>query len=194
MDSDSVIVTLFYTPRVGGQARKDLELPREIPIQQLLRGLAVGLGLLDEAQAFGAQHLPYRLARESASDFLENSRTLRKSRIIDGEKLWLVSVATLIAPSGREFILAQGSTVIGRQSVDGGTKIDLSDEEGAKGIHRVHAHIRYTAGRWSLMADYNATRPTLVNDRDIKPGQPVSLVNGDRIRLGKTIVLQFVCG
>lgn len=190
---DSVKVSLNYNNKNGDALAKDLELPSEIEIGLLLRGLVVALQLMEESEALGVKYLPYRLASERSADPLSEDSKLKQCRIQDGERLTLFPIATLITASGKRFILSGGKTRVGRRDDPADEMIDLTGEQESNTVHRSHAFIMQGDTDWVLIADDLARNRTRVNDREVKPGQWTHLHSGDRIRLGK-VVLQFVCG
>jgi hypothetical protein len=190
---DSVKVSLNYNNKNGDSLVKDLELPSEVGIGLLLHGLVVALQLMEESEALGAKYLPYRLISERSTEPLSEDNSLKRCRIQDGEHLTLFPIASLITASGQRFILSGSKTRIGRRDSPADVMIDLTDEQEANTVHRSHAFIMQSDTDWVLIADDLARNRTLVNDREVKPGQWTPLHNGDRIRLGK-VVLQFVCG
>ncbi len=190
---DSVKVSLHYNNKNGDPQVKDLELPSDVNIGLVLRGLVVALQLMDETAAVGAAYLPYRLISEHSTDPLPEDSKLKRCRIQDGERLTLFPIASLITASGQRFILSGSRMRIGRRDNSTEDMIDLTDEQEANTVHRCHAYVMQSDNDWVLMADDLARNRTRVNEREVKPGQWTSLHNGDRIRLGK-VILQFICG
>jgi hypothetical protein len=79
------------------------------------------------------------------------------------------------------FSLAPEEVTIGRSSTN---VIAIADPE----VSRRHACIKWTDNSY-IIEDWGSTNGTFVNDQRING--PVMLFNGDEIRLGDTIVLQF---
>lgn len=191
---ETVRVTLEYTkPQVLTSASRTLELPAEIPVGQLLRGLAIALDLMEQTVAEKADYLPYQLMRGLGDEPLADDKSLKRCRVVDGERLKLLVTASLIAPSGQKFVLTGSRMRVGRPDNTGDALIDLSHEQGSGSIHRTHAFIVREKDDWIFIVDGRAKNRTQVNGSDIRPGQSMRLKNGDQIRLGK-VDLRFVCG
>jgi hypothetical protein len=191
---ETVRVTLEYIrPPDLTFSRRDLELPAEIPVGQLLRGLTIALELLEPAAAEQAADLPYQLVRAAGGEPLASDKNLKRCRVVAGERLRLLSTASLIAPGGQKFLLTGNRTRIGRPDGTGEALIDLSHEPDSSSVHRTHAFIGRERGAWLFTVDRQATNRTQVNGRDLRPGQAVPLKNGDQLRLGK-VKLRFICG
>lgn len=191
---ETVRVTLEYTRlQVLNPSSRDLELPAEIPVGQLLRGLAIALELMEQAVAEKADYLPYQLVRASGGEPLAEDTNLKRCQVVAGERLRLLATASLIAPSGQQFLLTGNRTRIGRPDGTGDLLIDLSREQDCGSVHRTHAFIVRERGDWLFTVDRRAKNRTQVNGGDIRPGQSVRLKNGDQLRLGK-VNLRFVCG
>ena len=82
----------------------------------------------------------------------------------------------------QEYSLTPAEVTIGRSSTN---VIPIADPE----VSRRHACITWTDGS-SIIEDWASTNGTFVNDRRISG--PTALYNGDEIRLGETIILQFL--
>ena len=151
---ETVRVTLEYTrPQAPTVSSRDLELPAEIPIGQLLRGLAIALELMEKAVAEKADYLPYQLVRATGGEPLADDTNLKRCRVLDGERLKLLSTAVLIAPSGQKFLLTGNRTRIGRPDGTGDPLIDLSREQNSASVHRTHAFIVRERGAWTFTVD-----------------------------------------
>lgn len=191
---ETVRVTLEYTrPQVLNPVSRDLELPAEVKVGQLLRGLAIALELMEQVAAEKADYLPYQLVRASGGQPLAEETNLKRCRVVAGERLRLLATACLIAPSGQKFVLTGNRTRIGRPDNTGDALIDLSREQDSGSVHRTHAFIVREKGDWTFTVDRRAKNRTQVNSGDLRPGQSVRLKNGDQVRLGK-VNLRFICG
>ena len=82
----------------------------------------------------------------------------------------------------QEFSLTPVEVTIGRSSTN---VVSIADPE----VSRRHACIRWDDGNY-IIEDWASTNGTFVNDRRISG--PTALYNGDEIRLGETIILQFL--
>jgi hypothetical protein len=82
----------------------------------------------------------------------------------------------------QEYSLTLVEVTIGRSSTN---VIAIADPE----VSRRHACIRWDDGSY-IIEDWASTNGTFVNDRQISG--PIALYNGDEIRLGETILLQFL--
>ena len=82
---------------------------------------------------------------------------------------------------GRELLLTKDETTIGRSEA-----CDLG-LFGDAGIDRLHARVLRRDGRY-VLATVAGAGETFVNDRAMD-GKPVALRSGDRIRVGKSVVV-----
>jgi len=84
--------------------------------------------------------------------------------------------ATIILPDKNEVI-------IGRTYGNSTADVNLEPHEASKyGVSRRHARLLRQGEQW-LIEDLNSLNGTFVNNKQIKPGQPVALNEGDQIRL-----------
>jgi hypothetical protein len=93
--------------------------------------------------------------------------------------------------SERRIRLSGGQMRIGRRSAtrEVQPEIDLAGQNGDPGISRLHAVLTPAPdGTWSI-TDPGSANGTLLNGREIKVGQPVTLHEGDRINLGAWTVI-----
>jgi hypothetical protein len=93
--------------------------------------------------------------------------------------------------SERRVRLAGSQMRIGRRSAtrEAQPEIDLAGQNGDPGISRLHAVLSAAPdGTWSI-TDPGSANGTLLNGREIRVGQPVTLHEGDRINLGAWTVI-----
>lgn len=91
----------------------------------------------------------------------------------------------------RRFRLSGSEMRIGRRSTSRGIEpeIDLTGPPADPGVSRLHAVlIAAPDGTWSVL-DPGSVNGTLVNGREIRRGEPVTLREGDRVNLGAWTVL-----
>jgi CRP-like cAMP-binding protein len=94
----------------------------------------------------------------------------------------LVDVAT-----GRPFVFGKNAeTTIGRTDPVTGIlpDIDLTPVDVDRSVSRRHAKILKRDGRFSILEEVGTINGTFVNDERIPTGQPISLKDGDRVRVG----------
>lgn len=84
----------------------------------------------------------------------------------------------------QEYSLNREEVTIGRSSIN---VVAIADPE----VSRRHACIKWDDGS-AIIEDWGSTNGTFVDDRRIS--SPTALQNGDEIRLGETILLQFLAG
>jgi pSer/pThr/pTyr-binding forkhead associated (FHA) protein len=93
--------------------------------------------------------------------------------------------------SERRIRLIGNQMRIGRRSAtrEVQPEIDLAGQNGDPGISRLHAVLTAAPdGTWSI-TDPGSANGTLLNGREIRVGQPVTLHEGDRINLGAWTVI-----
>lgn len=81
---------------------------------------------------------------------------------------------------GDEFVLAEGTNVIGRAATCGVVLFD-------KKCSREHCHV-HKKGRYYSVEDLESRNGTYLNGRKLPPGKNVSIKMGDQIRIGRTIL------
>jgi pSer/pThr/pTyr-binding forkhead associated (FHA) protein len=86
----------------------------------------------------------------------------------------------------RRFALSGKQMRIGRRSTARGTEpeIDLSEPPVDPGISRLHALLLPAPGGFWAVLDPGSANGTLLNGREIPPGDLIPLRDGDRINLG----------
>jgi FHA domain len=96
----------------------------------------------------------------------------------------------------RRFRLSGTEVRVGRRSVSRGIdpEIDLTGPPADPGVSRLHAVLMEAAdGTWSVV-DPGSENGTLVNGKEIPPGEAVPLRDGDRIHLGAWTALTITRG
>lgn len=94
---------------------------------------------------------------------------------------------------GKEFMLTDSESNIGRWDADGGIfpDVDLDQDDPEAKVSRRHARIIHQTGQY-LIEDLGSTNGTFINrGRRLLPGNRHPLNNGDEIIVGKTF-LKFV--
>lgn len=94
---------------------------------------------------------------------------------------------------GKEFMLTDTESNIGRWDADGGIfpDVDLDQDDPEAKVSRRHARIVHQSGQY-LLEDLGSTNGTFINrGRRLLPGSRHALSNGDEIIVGKTF-LKFV--
>ncbi len=189
----SITVTLEYVNRSGNRERRDLDLPGEISVQQLKRGLVVALGLLSKEKALSTELIPYRLAN-AANVVLPDDKFLTQCDVGHGAFLIFYPIAYLVSPSGKHYILNGDSSEIklGRSEPgDPPGGLDLSGEADGKTVSHRHAYVQHEPPDWILTADSSAQNRTQINGHVVPAGQRFRIRHGDEIRLGR-LKLQFL--
>jgi serine/threonine-protein kinase len=101
-------------------------------------------------------------------------------------ELDVTSIGFPVSWAERRFELSGNEVRIGRGSASRGIhpEIELNSPPKDPGVSRLHAVLTARPdGGWSVM-DSGSPNGTVVNGREIKPGEPVPLRDGDRINLG----------
>jgi pSer/pThr/pTyr-binding forkhead associated (FHA) protein len=92
--------------------------------------------------------------------------------------------------AGKQFMLSEAQSQIGRWDADGGVfpDVDLDADDPEAKISRRHARILLNNGQY-FVEDLGSTNGTFVNrGRRLPPGQPQPLREGDEIIVGKTFL------
>jgi uncharacterized ubiquitin-like protein YukD len=207
----SVIITL-HSPSHRGTL--DLELPAEVPVQNLLPAL-VGALQLPTSDGRGWP-IGYQLVYEAQKRALYDREMLMDAGVVTGDVLTLtssaapmpgVSTAASAAHPGPSVVLrcASGAVialdnfgktelVLGRFDTRRGhaPDIDLSEEPGGETVSRSHALLRRQGGQWTLEA-VSTKNVTQVGGTSLVPGQSCPLKSRDVIKLG-AVELMFEVG
>jgi hypothetical protein len=92
--------------------------------------------------------------------------------------------------AGKQFVLSNEDSQIGRWDADGGVfpDVDLDDDDPEAKVSRRHARIMREAGEY-FIEDLGSTNGTFVNrGRRLIPGNRQQLQDGDEIIVGKTFL------
>lgn len=92
--------------------------------------------------------------------------------------------------AGKQFVLSNDDSQIGRWDADGGVfpDVDLDDDDPEAKVSRRHARIMRDAGEY-FIEDLGSTNGTFVNrGRRLIPGNRQLLRDGDEIIVGKTFL------
>ena len=92
--------------------------------------------------------------------------------------------------AGKQFMLSEGESQIGRWDADGGVfpDVDLDPDDPEAKVSRRHARIMLQNGRY-FVEDLGSTNGTFVNrGKRLLPGHPQPLREGDEIIVGKTFL------
>lgn len=192
----SIIITLQSSHQ---RAAMDLELPGDVPLQDLLPALLQALQL-SPTDAKGWP-IPYQLVHQKQQRPLRPTETLLNAGVVTGDVLFLKggavpgpgdvglrSMTRLRSPSGMVVVLDNyGKTelTIGRYDARTGKSpdIDLSGEPHGNTVSRSHALLRRQGNQWILVA-LSPRSTTLVGNTQIAPQQSHPLKPGDVITLG----------
>ena len=183
----------------------DLELPGQVPLQNLLPEL---VRVLQLPSADGAgQPIAYQLVHQARQRPLRETETLSSTGVVTGDVLSLVSTASQIGvgpggPSGGGFgtsallrcesgmVIAldnygKAELTIGRYDAHTGKSpdIELSEEPSGNTVSRSHALLRKQGNQW-ILVPLSIRSPTQVGNAPLAPQQPWSLKPGDIITLG----------
>ncbi len=93
-------------------------------------------------------------------------------------------VVPLAASEGQELSL-------GRHSEDRShvPDVDLADLPYGRTISRRHGFLTFREERWYLRVEADVTNPTITNGQTLAKGQEVALNDGDRLQLGRVVVI-----
>lgn len=89
----------------------------------------------------------------------------------------------------KEYPLRTGTNIVGRQSASSPADISLPVDD--KYMSRMHVVITVGmlgSGQYFSLKDYNSKNSTSLNSIALKKGEEIYLVDGDRIKMGETIV------
>jgi hypothetical protein len=188
---------LISVRREGETQGHNLEVPAEVPAEQLSDMLARALGW---ERTRSGQPAGYAIVKESSGQIVRGHETLADVGVWDGAGLVLrpkagapekvLRPAVLESSTQRRYQLIYPKMRIGRSQADAADSdaqldlIDLRDEPEGQTVSRNHALAVYTNGDWALIPFGKTENPTLVNDRPIDPDRPYQLLDGARVQLG----------
>jgi hypothetical protein len=92
--------------------------------------------------------------------------------------------------AGKQFLLSNAESQIGRWDADGGVfpDVDLDTDDPEAKVSRRHARVTFRDGQYFL-EDLGSTNGTFVNrGKRLSPGTRASLKDGDEIIVGKTFL------
>jgi hypothetical protein len=104
--------------------------------------------------------------------------------VADSGALW----GTLILASGERVQLKGERAVVGRSdhdlSSDLQPEVDLSNQQGADTVSRMHAALEHVGSTYTL-TDLNSTNATRINNKRLEPDKPTPINDGDTLQFGK---------
>jgi pSer/pThr/pTyr-binding forkhead associated (FHA) protein len=189
-----VVCTVKFQ-RNGQNDQRDLVMPDNVPIHQLVNSLARALRLP------AGDHVFYELQTQDDGTLrrIPGSRTLQQAFILNGMTLYLSQEedipgqrAFLVAGSGLRFRLRE-TTIIGRLTPEVHVDIDLSSLDHETVVSRRHAIINKDAHHY-LIKDTKSHNGTFVNRVLVRQGESVVIHSGDDICFGgieKGVTLRF---
>jgi hypothetical protein len=191
---------------------RDLDLPADLPVQQLTPALAQAIIHPDLQAANG--DLKFILKSLASGEVISPEETLASAGVLHGDTLRLLVKATpaglrggeaplsfsgpgFAAAAGPAFPLRRTTSTVGR--ADPGTGIagsllavDLTglDDPASPSVSRRHAQVIHRQGEY-LVVDLRSTNGTFVNATRLDPDDRIPLRHGDRVRFGD-VNLTFV--
>ena len=100
-------------------------------------------------------------------------------------------MASLIAPDGTSFELAEGETLVGRgeRQVGDPPKVNLGHLPGGLSVSRQHVRLRQEREEWQLEVERQSTNDTLVDGFALPKGFVTPIKDGTRVQLGEVVVV-----
>jgi len=203
-----IIITL---QTAGPKGTLDLELPDDVPLQNLLPELvrAVGLPAADRATGHAIDY-SLELTSSSRPRVLRGHETLSRAGVVTGSALTLRPttpgagpqpgmdplppgslrpVATLRGESGRVYgldSLSKTELTVGRYDARTGQTpdVELSNEPAGETVSRAHALLRKQGPQWVLIP-ISTRSPSAVDGAGVVPQQVWPLQPGQTITLGQ---------
>ena len=99
-------------------------------------------------------------------------------------------MATLVAPDGTTFELAEGETLVGRgeREVGDPPKVNLGGLMGGLTVSRQHARLRQDNEQWYVEAERQSTNSTTVDGLSLPRGLAMPIQDGSRLQLGEVLM------
>ena len=201
---------IIITIQPEGSEPRRLNVRRNLPVHVLLDEVRSKLEL---------GPAPVTLRVRGAKEPLEPERTLAQHGLKDGTELVVVREQGPRSTPGREliergqkipmgeghvayleeertgeiFALEWQPAIVGRAvevdpSMNRLLAVDLTGLQGSEYVSRQHACITESGGQYALEA-LNPRNPTYLNEEDIGTGKSRVLQPGDRLRVGKTVLI-----
>ncbi len=206
-------ITLTITSELfDDQTRQEASIRKNLTIRQLIEEIRREFNLLegeyrlalkDSRKTLEVDKTLDQLGLQTGGELVFERERLRLSQqiVARGSKPAYQSLAGPIHAfvreeiTGREYDIEWQPAIIGR--ADSATHadspqriaVDLNEMAEARTVSRQHARITERAGQYFIEAA-SERNPTILNEREIGQSQKVVLKSGDRIRVGK-IVLVF---
>ena len=201
------MIRVFVNVRRAGEAKEyDLEVPAEVPSEQLASMIAEGLG-------WGAPEagtpIRYVMRAEPSGRVLRVDESLADAGLWDGAHLVFQEALTirgrvfqpalLESAGGIKYPLKHAYMRIGRgRSYEGVYSsqvdmVDLSKEREARTVSRTPISLVFENGIWTVIVPPRTGGIVKVKDRVLQGGQSCPVGHGDRLEIGK-VSLRFFIG
>jgi len=191
---------------------RDLDLPADLPVQQLAPALAQAIGHPDLQDVNG--DLKFILKFVASGEVISPEMTLASAGVLHGDLLRLLVKAApaglkggealhsfsgpgFAGASGAAFPLRRTTSTVGRADPGSGIvgsllAVDLTDldDPESPSVSRRHAQVIHRQGEF-LLLDLRSTNGTFINSKRLTPDERVSLRHGDQVRFGD-VRLAFV--
>jgi uncharacterized ubiquitin-like protein YukD len=191
---------------------RDLDLPADLPVQQLTPALAQAIAHPDLKAADG--DLRFILKFVNSGEVISPEATLASAGVLHGDLLRLLVKATpaglkgaeaplrfsgpgFAAAAGPAFPLRRTTSTVGRADPGSGIvgsllAVDLTDldDPGSPSVSRRHAQVIHRQGEYFL-TDLRSTNGTYLNGQRLEPDDRARLHHGDQVRFGD-VSLTFV--
>lgn len=179
----------------------DLEVPADIPLEQLAKFLSQALNLNIDSK----EKISYQITNAEDNLPLNLQASLSELKLWDGTCLIFkpISISDLslqkhkayfISESKNIYYLIHESYILGRSSQKNNkyseNLIDLQFETGGKTVSRRHAKVYYENDNWIFYCLPEAQNETIYNGKKIQPLNKYILQNGDILQLGE-VKLKF---
>lgn len=193
---ERVIVNLRLANETTG---RDLEIPAETPWAELMPLLIKALKWQEDVD--------YEVFADPPGRKLKPNESLVDAGAWDGATLVVHPLArrglpeqpsrhtaTMLVSEAEQAYQIPARAILGRASQgqpSGEVTIDLTRERDGKTVSRRHALIELKNDTWSITPLHGSTNRTLLNEVEIEPNQPHSLVHNDVVVLGD-LALRFL--